>query len=250
MDVHYLEREHKPTLAYHTIPADGAGKSLPTVIFMGGYRSDMTGTKATYLEKQCAARGQAYVRFDYRGHGESDGIFADSTIGDWLEDALAIFDLTVKKKAIIVGSSMGGWIALLTGLLREHKIAGLIGIAAAPDFTEELYSRLSDAQKQALEEHGIAHIPNDYSDEPYIYKKSFYEEAKSHLILEQKHNVKFPIRLIQGMQDADVPWETALKIQKAFDNKELDVVMIDDGDHRLSRPQDLEIIDREIESLS
>ncbi len=251
MNSQRLKRQGKADLAYrYTPPAPAKGKIVPTVIFMGGYRSDMSGTKARYLEEQCAARGQGYIRFDYSGHGESGGKFEDGTIGDWLGDALAVMDRVTSDPLVIVGSSMGGWIALCAALARPGSVHGLIGIAAAPDFTEDLFSRLSANQQKTLMETGYAAIENDYSDEPYHYTKRFYEEAKSHLILHSTHKVDFPLRLIQGMQDKDVPWETAVKIQNAFSGGDVDIVFIEDGDHRLSRPEDLEIIDSHIRILS
>lgn len=250
MSIQYLEREAKPKLAYvHTPPSD-EGRKYPLVVFMGGYRSDMSGTKAMYLEEQCRARGQGYLRFDYSGHGESGGEFEDGTIGSWLEDALAVLDHVTRDPVVLVGSSMGGWIALLAAQERGGLVKGLIGIAAAPDFTEEIYARLNGAQRQELEENGVAYVDNDYSDEPYAFSKNFYEEAKDHLLLGKTRPVDYPMRFIQGGQDKDVPWQTAVKIQNAFKGKESDIVIIEDGNHRLSRPEDLELIDKEIKSIS
>ncbi|MCB1562500.1 MAG: alpha/beta hydrolase [Alphaproteobacteria bacterium] len=249
--VSYLRRAGKPALAYRYSPPDPQKSHWPLVMFCGGYKSDMEGTKATWLEAQCRARGQGFLRFDYSGHGRSEGAFEDGTIGAWMEDALTILDEIAQGPVLLVGSSMGGWIALLLARARAGKVQGLIGIAAAPDFTEELYAlRLSDAQKIQLAEQGYAEIPNDYSDEPYHFTKNFYEEAKEHLLLTHSQTVDFPLRLIQGMQDKDVPWETALKIQKNYDGPEIDTIFVDDGDHSLSRPEDLTLIDKEIKSLS
>lgn len=250
MSVQYLQREGKPDLAYIYTPPSEAGAELPLVMFLGGYRSDMQGTKAEYLERQCEVRGQAYVRFDYSGHGQSQGDFDDGTIGSWLADATDILDHIAQGPVVLVGSSMGGWIALLLAQKRAAMMHGLIGIAAAPDFTEDIYRRLNGAQRQELEENGVAYVPNDYSDEPYAYTKAFYEEAKAHLLLGETRSVNYPMRLIQGGQDKDVPWQTATKIQDAYEGSELDVVIIEDGDHRLSRPEDLDIIDKEVTSVS
>ncbi|MCB1532279.1 MAG: alpha/beta hydrolase [Alphaproteobacteria bacterium] len=250
MSVQYLERDNKPKLAYRYTPASGTGKSLPVVIFLGGYRSDMEGTKAQYLEAQCAARGQGYIRFDYSGHGQSEGTFDEGTIGIWLGDALDIIEHIASGPVVLVGSSMGGWIALLVARARPAMVHALVGIAAAPDFTEDIYRRLNGAQRQELEENGIAYVPNDYSDVPYAFTKAFYEEAKDHLLLHEIRHVNFSMRLIQGGQDKDVPWQTATRIQEAYEGAELDVVIIEDGDHRLSRSEDLEVIDKEIKSVS
>jgi len=152
---------------------------------------------------------------------------------------------------VLVGSSMGGWIALLLAKARSNDVEGLVGIAAAPDFTEDMFeTRLNDAQRAELMESGVTSVPNDYSDEPYIFTKEFYEEAKKHLLLTLPQNITFPIRLVQGMLDKDVPWESAVKIQKSFSGSEVDIVFVDDGDHRLSRPEDMDLIFREIVSLS
>lgn len=250
-----LERESAPNLAFFYTPPEERGQKLPIVMFCGGYRSDMGGTKATYFEEQCLKRGQGYVRFDYRGHGGSEGVFEESGIGDWAQDAQDMFDYIAARQPghpfVLVGSSMGGWIALLLAKARSNDVEGLVGIAAAPDFTEDMFeTRLNDAQRAELMESGVTSVPNDYSDEPYIFTKEFYEEAKKHLLLTLPQNITFPIRLVQGMLDKDVPWESAVKIQKSFSGSEVDIVFVDDGDHRLSRPEDMDLIFREIVSLS
>lgn len=246
-----LERENKPDLAYVYTPARGEGSKLPLVMFCGGYRSDMNGAKATYLEAQCVARGQGYLRFDYSGHGRSGGAFEDGTIGSWAADALDILDhVAGKGPVVVVGSSMGGWIALLLAKRRAGVVQGLVGVAAAPDFSEDLFERLSPEQQAALLNEGFVKIPNDYSDTPYHYTRDFYEEAKAHLLLSAPQTADFPMRLIQGMRDHDVPWETAVKIQKNYGGADVDILFVDDGEHSLSRPEDLELIDREILSLS
>lgn len=245
MTVSYLTRPGKPRLAY--VHTEGAG---PQVVFMGGYRSDMTGTKATYLEEQAKVRGQGFLRFDYSGHGASEGAFRDGTIGAWKQDALDMLDRFAQGPVVIVGSSMGGWMALLCALARPKIIKGLIGIAAAPDFTEEIYGHLSAAQKKNLAEKGYADVPTDYSADPYHFTAAFYGEAKNHLLLGEIHRIVFPMRLIQGKRDTDVPWKTALEIEGKFKGPDVKAVFIEDGDHRLSRPQDLAIIDREIKSIS
>lgn len=245
-----LKREGRPDLAYAYIPASEKGKNLPLVMFCGGYRSDMNGTKALYLEERCRARGQGYLRFDYSGHGLSNGAFEEGTIGSWLGDAQDILDNVVKGPALVVGSSMGGWIALLLARARGGKVQGVVGIAAAPDFSEALFDRLTPAQQDEMMREGVVKVANDYSDEPYHYSRDFYEEAKAHLLLTAPQTVDYPIRLIQGMQDRDVPWETAVKIEKNYSGGDVDIVFVEDGDHRLSRPEDLELIDREVRALS
>lgn len=250
VNIMFLERKGLPKLAYVHTQASEEGKNLPVVVFLGGYRSDMTGTKAMYLEAQCRARGQAFLRFDYSGHGQSGGKFEDGTMGAWKYDALDMIDHFVKEPVILVGSSMGGWIALLVAIARPGLVAGLIGIAAAPDFTEELYGHLSKAQKEELEKSGRVQIPNDYSDEPYPFSKEFYQEAKDHLVLTRPRTFSFPVRLLQGKKDMDVPWQTTEKIRSVFSSTDFSVILIEEGDHRLSRPEDLEILDRQVRAIS
>lgn len=219
-------------------------------MFLGGYRSDMRGSKATGFEALARARGQAYLRFDYSGHGQSEGEFNDGTIGQWASDAIAILDNVAQGPVVLVGSSMGGWMALLTALARPKRVCGLIGIAAAPDFTEEIYSRLNAAQKNDMREKGFASVENDYSDEPYYFPQHFYEEAKTHLILNKNHHLPFPVHLFQGMCDIDVKPETVAAIQKGFSTSKITTTYIEDGDHRLSRPEDIALIDSKIKEMS
>lgn len=252
MEVQYLQRKDKVRLAYVYSPPDGAGAEYPLVMFCGGFKSNMNGTKATHFEETCRARGQAYLRFDYTGHGFSEGRFEDGTIGCWYQDALDVLDHVATGPVVIVGSSMGGWIALLVALARPEMVHGLIGIAAAPDFTDEYYAKnLTDEQRAEIESTGQAVIPNSYDpDDPFIIRKELITEARQHFLLHEIHEIAFPVCLIQGMKDPDVPWETAPKIQKALTGSEVDLIFVDDGDHSLSRPQDLTLIDREIRGMS
>lgn len=244
MEISYLKREAKPDLAY--IYSEG---SLPLVIFCGGYRSDMMGTKASYLEAQCKARGQAYVRFDYSGHGQSEGLFEEGTIGSWADDAVAIFDMIAPKSCIVVGSSMGGWIGLLLAQRRAEHIKGYIGIAPAPDFTEDMYAKFSEEQQCELKAQGFVKIPNDYSDEPYHYSYAFYTEAKAHLLLHKQYQVPYPMRLLQGLDDSVVLPEHAKRVASCFQG-DVSLELIKGGDHSLSRDEDLERLDTLIRELS
>lgn len=233
-------------IAYHYTP----GQS-PLVMFLGGFKSDMGGTKAVFLEKQCKNRGQAFLRFDYSGHGQSEGDFEAGSIGAWKRDALALFDHINPKKAVLVGSSMGGWIALLLLLARSEKITGVVGVAAAPDFTSDHYpDKLTPAQKDILMREGRLEVPTPYGPDPYIFTKIFYDDAPTHYLLDRINTIEAPVSLIQGMNDPDVPWEITAKIQAALKGSPVDVVLIEDGDHRLSRPEDLGVINREVLSLS
>ncbi len=242
----YLERPDKPKLAYvYSAPSsDHADK--PSIMFCGGYRSDMNGTKATYLENWCQEQGLGYVRFDYSAHGQSEGDFKDGTIGSWLQDACDVFESTINGPVIVVGSSMGGWIGLLLTKRYTQWVKAYIGIAAAPDFTERLYhEELNDEQRRMMDDLGYTEIPNDYSDEPYIFTKQFVEDGKTHLLLTTQQEHTFPIVLLHGLDDTVVPKETPLSIQEHYtakDGASFDLVFIDDGDHSLSKAEDLQIL--------
>ncbi len=249
-ETQYLIRENRPKLAYIHSPAAKGRENDPLVMFFGGFMSDMNGTKATHLEQQCKARGQGFLRFDYSGHGLSEGEFIDGTIGSWKEDALAMFDHMVKGPVVLVGSSMGGWIALHLALERADSVQGLIGIAAAPDFTQGMYHEyLTDEQKQEIQEKGHTELPSDY-DAPYIITRALIEDGKAQCLLDREHEISIPMHLVQGKQDVQVPCETALKIKEMFKASDVNISFIDDGDHSLSRPDDLVLIDKEIRKLS
>lgn len=252
MSIEYLEREQAPRLAYRTLEADERGAPLPAVMFCGGFRSDMEGTKAQFLEDRCRERGQAYIRFDYRGHGSSGGAFEEGTIGRWKDDTLAILDHVAKGPVIIVGSSMGGWLALLAALERPARVKGLIGIAAAPDFTRDIYeSQMDDAARAALKENGYVKVPSEYSDEPYRITKALIDDGEKWCLLDRALALPMPIRLLQGMKDSDVPWQKAYRIKKALrDESSAEVILIESGDHRLSRPEDLALLDQQVRDLS
>lgn len=237
----FLQRKNKPALAYnHSQARKTDGIAL---VFCGGYRSDMTGTKATYLEQQCQNNGIEYLRFDYSGHGQSEGIFDDCVMSDWINDAQDIINHIITGNYVVVGSSMGGWIGLRLALngQNQNQLKAFIGIAAAPDFTEDLFEqRLSPDQQKKLFETGIAYVENDYSDTPYRFTKAFYEDGKKNLILRDQHKPTCPIHLIQGKDDKDVPWQTAIKIQQSLGLNDNDITFIDKGDHRLSSPEQLD----------
>ncbi len=216
-----------------------AGTS-PGVIFMGGFKSDMTGTKACALEAACRTEGRAFVRFDYSGHGESSGAFADGTIGSWTDDAIAVLDQASEGPQVLVGSSMGGWIMLLAALVRPTRVAGLVGIASAPDFTEELmWRRFGDDVRDALERTGVHYQPSAYDDDPTPITWKLIEDGRRHLLLERPIAIHCPVRLLHGMRDEDVPWTTAPRIAEKLLADDVRVMIIKDGDHRLSRDQDI-----------
>jgi pimeloyl-ACP methyl ester carboxylesterase len=213
-------------------------------VFLGGFRSDMSGTKATALEAHCREAGRGFVRFDYRGHGESGGRFEDGTIGAWIGDALAVIDEITEGPQVLVGSSMGGWIALACALARPARVAGVIGIAAAPDFTEELmWARFPPAARQALAATGVWREPSEYDPEGYPITMALIEDGRRHLLLNRSViAIHVPVRLIQGMKDTAVPWSTAPRIAALLLSEDVTVKLIKDGDHRLSREQDLAIL--------
>jgi pimeloyl-ACP methyl ester carboxylesterase len=244
-----LAREGGTTTAYHQfVGADG--RNLPGVIFLGGFASDMTGTKAMFLESHCRKHGQPFIRFDYFGHGASSGRFAEGTIGHWRDDALAVIDRLTEGPQILVGSSMGGWIMLLAALLRPDRVAGLVGIAAAPDFTEELmWKRMTDSIKAQLLQTGEWHEPSRYGPDLPITLK-LIEDGRHHLLLKQPIAVNCPVRLLHGMEDPDVPWRWSVRIAEQLATNDVVLTLIKDGDHRLSRPQDLVRLATVIDELS
>lgn len=218
---------------------------------MTGFMSDMTGSKALALEELCKSRGQAFLRFDYRGHGASSQAFAEGCIGDWADDALLALDRLTQGPQVLVGSSMGGWIMLLTALARPERVAGLVGIAPAPDFTETLvWKELTPHQQAQLMEQGFVEIPSDYGDKPYVITKRLIEDGRQRLLLDKAPlPIKVPVRIIQGILDKDVPWQTALRIQDAVESQDVDVTLVKNGGHRLSEPQDLDRLKRTVAAL-
>lgn len=238
------------TLAYRRFVPEQSVPGLPGVVFLSGFKSDMTGTKAQFLEESCRRRNQPFVRFDYQGHGHSSGKFEEGTIGLWKEDALAVIDKLTQGPLILVGSSMGGWLMLLCALARPTRVCGLIGIAAAPDFTEDLFwNVLAQKQRNALMKRGHISAPSKYG-EPYIFTRALIEDGRNHLLLREEIKIDAPVRLLQGREDPDVPWETAGMIAKKLTGEDVETIYIEDGDHRLSREEDLALLDETLQSLT
>ncbi len=230
-----LARGDGATIAYHRLD----GKS-PGIVFLGGFMSDMTGTKAMVLEAFCRARGQAFLRFDYFAHGASSGAFAAATIGRWRDDALAVIDALTAGPQILVGSSMGGWLMLLAALARPARVAALVGIAAAPDATEDLmWQRLSPAEQAAMRRDGAITVPSAYDPAGYLLPHRLIEEGRSHLVLRGAIALSCPVRLLHGMEDRDVPWQTSLRLAERLAGADVTLTLIKDGDHRLSSAADL-----------
>lgn len=245
MNVEILPRPGGATIAYSCLAGRGPG-----VVFLGGFGSDMTGTKALALEALCKARGQAYLRFDYQGHGQSSGQFEAGTIGSWTQDALAVLDAQTQGPQVLVGSSMGGWIMLLVALARRDRIAGLVGIAPAPDFTEDLINaKLGKDERKTLAHDGVLEIPNPYGDAPTRIARRLVEEGQVHLLLGAPIPLRCPVRLLHGMADGDVPWETSLRLLNQLESKDVTVTFVKDGDHRLSGPDDLQRLEQTLETL-
>lgn len=237
----FLETGQGRRIAYHR--HEGTG---PCVIFLGGLKSDMEGTKAIHLEAWARSHGRAYLRFDYSGHGESAGRFEDGSIGDWHQDTLAVVDTLTDGPIIPVGSSMGGWQALLLAKARPRRISGMVTIAAAPDFTEDGYwAAFSDAQKQALENVGRIELPSDYMD-PYIVTMKMIEDGRRHLVLRDPLSLPFPVRCLQGTADTAVSTETALRLLDHATCDDMRLTFVKDADHRFSDGPCLGLMERAI----
>jgi pimeloyl-ACP methyl ester carboxylesterase len=233
----HIDRGDGTELAYAFTP----GRS-PTLVFLPGFMSDMTGDKGTMLAEHASALGHACLRLDYIGHGASGGQFIAGTIGMWTEDALFLIDRLTEGPIILVGSSMGGWIALLAALARPERVAGLVGIAAAPDFTETLmWSGMSEADRATLMQDGMLRVPSAYGGEQII-TRALIEDGRTRLLLSGAIGITCPVRLLHGQVDPDVPWRTALEIADRLASKDVRVTLIKDGDHRLSRAADLELL--------
>jgi pimeloyl-ACP methyl ester carboxylesterase len=241
-----LPRLDGATIAYHRL----AG-AAPGIVFLGGYRSDMTGAKALFLRDYCRKRQRAYVRFDYFGHGGSSGDFALGTVDRWRDDAIAVIDSLTTGPQILVGSSMSGWIMLLAALARPERIAALVGIAGAPDFTEELlWPCLSPAQRQTLMDEGRLVLPSDYDPAGYLYTRALVEDGRGHLLLGGPIPLDIPVRLLHGMRDASVPWQVSLRLAERLTGRDVQVILVKDGDHRLSNPAELALLAQTLDALT
>ncbi|MBX6374400.1 MAG: alpha/beta hydrolase [Acetobacteraceae bacterium] len=233
-------------LAYRRLRGRGPG-----VVFLGGFRSDMTGQKAEALAAFCEARGQAYLRLDYSGHGASGGRFEDGTIGIWADDAALLIERLTEGPQILIGSSMGGWIALLLAKRWPERVAGLIGIAAAPDFTADLPERrMTPEQRATLMREGIVHLPSAYGD-PTPITRALIEDGNRHRLVLNAGPIPLaaPVRLLHGQQDPDVDWRLSLRTAEAIASPDVQIILVKDGDHRLSRPQDLTLLTRTLDAL-
>lgn len=247
MNTAFLTRADGSRLAYCFAPPD---QDRPTVVFCSGLKSDMTGSKAMHLEAWCVKRGLGFLRFDYFGHGQSDGAFTDGTIGRWKADALAVLDEVTTGDVLMAGSSLGGWISTLATEARPERVKGLLTIAAAPDFTHELMlAGFAAAQHEALEVNGYVELPSDYDDGPYVISKALIDEAAEHLVMGRHLKIVAPVRMLHGLQDADVPHTLSQRLMDKFAGDDVVLTLIKNGDHRLSEPQDLKRLSAALEDL-
>ncbi|MFD1912901.1 alpha/beta hydrolase [Halodurantibacterium flavum] len=235
----YLTTATGRRIAY--VRTEGQG---PGVVFLGGFRSDMQGTKALHLENWARGQGRAFLRFDYSGHGQSSGAFLDGAIGDWAADAQAAVEALTTGPQVLVGSSMGGWISLLLTQRIPDRVAGVVGIAAAPDFTEDsMWGGFDAGQRKALLEEGQVALPSDYSDEPYIITRRLIEEGRDNLVLRSQLPLPFPVRFLQATADVDVPPSVALRLLDHASGDDIRLTLVKGADHRFSSPDCLRLIE-------
>ncbi|MES0883777.1 alpha/beta hydrolase [Roseibium sp. SCP14] len=226
----------------------------PSLLWLSGFKSDMTGSKAEALAEYGAANGQEVIRFDYSGHGQSSGVFEETCVSDWLEEAEAVFDRFCAEKTILVGSSMGGWIALLLALSRKqtNRIKGLVLIAPAVDFTEELMwkQRFTDEIRASILEKGRWAQPSVYDENPYVITRKLIEDGRNHLLFGSPIHIGAPVAILQGALDPDVPASHAQRLVEALPQDDVTFSLVPDGDHRLSRAQDIELLLRTVAEMS
>ena len=247
----FLELSATQTIAYHRIVGHGDGANKPGIIFLGGFRSDMTGTKAIWLQKWAERHGRSFVRFDYRGHGASSANFLDGCIGDWAQDAAGVLAHLTTGPQILIGSSMGGWISLLMAKNHPDRVAGLIGIAAAPDFTEDsIKPALSESQRYDLDRKGYFEVPSEYSDDPYPISKRLLDDGAEHLVLRTPLRLEIPVRLLHGTADVDVKPSVALRLLDHIDSPDVRLNLVKNADHRFSDDRCLSILEQTLDEIS
>lgn len=237
-DLKKLTSKDGETIAYRAREGKASAKAMksgnPGFFFLTGLKSDMHGQKAVALDRFAQARGLGAVRFDYFGHGASSGKFEDGTISRWLANTLEVFDDVTRGPQIVVGSSLGGWLALLLALARPDRVKGLILIAPSPDFTEIMLEDLPPEAEALFAEGKPWPRPSDYDDEPYLISKALLEDGKKHLLLDGTIDIQQPVRILHGMEDADVPWARSLQLVEALGGNDVTLKLIKHGDHRLS----------------
>jgi len=248
----FYRRPDGMSIAYHrgTAQAASAGTGRPGIVFLPGFKSDMQGSKALHLRDWAAAQGRAFLRFDYTGHGASSGAFADGCVGDWFRDACDVLRALTEGPQVLVGSSMGGWIALLVMRAMPERVAGLVGIATAADFTEDLiWRRMTTAQRAILARDGRIVAPSDYADDPYPITRRLIEDGRRHLVLRSALRAQCPVRFLQGMADPDVPWETATRLAAHIEGEDVRAILLRGADHRLSGARELALLAETIHTL-
>ncbi len=239
--LHRMTDAPRPRLAYHHTPG-----RYPTVIFLPGYASDMNGAKALALEAWARARGQAFLRFDYAGCGESEGAFEEQALADWRDDALDLLDQLVDGPVVLVGSSMGGWLMLLVARARPERVVGLVGIAPAPDFTDWGFTT---EEKMHLLSAGRLERPNPYGSAPTVYSRRFWSSGEANRLMFGEIAIDVPVRLLHGMRDADVPWHRTGRLAELIRSADVQCWLVKDGDHRLSRETDIALLVRAVEEV-
>lgn len=233
----FLDGPQGRRIAYNRIEGTGPG-----IVFLGGFKSDMQGTKALFLEEWAREAGRAFLRFDYSGHGESGGAFEEGCIGDWLADAQSAFEAATEGPQVLVGSSMGGWISLLLARAMPERIAGLVTVAAAPDFTERgFWAEFSDLERAKLMREGRVLRPSDYGD-PYVITRRLIEDGRKHLLMESPLPLPFPVRMLQGTADNDVPVSWATDLLAHATSPDMRLLLVKDADHRFSNEAELGLI--------
>lgn len=241
----YFQTDQERRIAFHR--SAGAG---PGVVFLGGFRSDMEGTKALYLEEWARAAGRAFLRFDYSGHGQSSGRFEEGAIGDWAADAMAAIAALTTGPQVLVGSSMGGWISLLVARAMPERVAGMVTIAAAPDFTEDSMWQGFDAeQRAALAAVGQVELPSEYGD-PLVITRRMIEDGRGHLVLRTPLPLPFPVRMLQGTADEDVELSVALRLLEHVTGEDIRLTLVKGADHRFSEPDCLKLIAESVEDVT
>jgi pimeloyl-ACP methyl ester carboxylesterase len=247
-----LTREGRASIAYlrHGRNGNPTCAGLPGIVYLGGFRSDMTGIKAKRLAEFGRARGQAFVRFDYRGHGADLANFTRYTVGDWIEDALAVVDRLTDGPQVLVGSSMGGWIMQHVALARPDRVHGLVGIATASDFTERLIRpKLDQAAIDRLATDGFLTVPSLYDPAGYVLTANLIEDGRRHALLPGPIAIRCPVRLLHGLADPDVPWRLSVDLADALESRDVLLTVIKGGDHRLSEPDHLARIEAAVAEL-
>lgn len=232
----------RPRLAYHHTPG-----RAPTIVFLPGYASDMTGTKALALEAWAKREGRGFLRFDYAGCGASEGVFEQQTLADWRDDALAMIDDAVEGPVVLVGSSLGGWIMLLAAKARPERVVALVGVAPAPDFTDWGFS---SEEKMYLLQHKRLERPNPYGPEKIVYTSRFWTSGEANRVMFGEIAFDGPVRLLQGQKDTDVPWHRTCRLAELIRSADVQTWLVKDGDHRLSRDADIALLIRAVEDIA